>query len=186
MIAFYSVSCRSLYDEAHVDHSMTKLMSLLKPKGDENNYRGVDDSHDEVDDGHDEVDDDGSPIISLSIFPFPQVFDFSSGQMTQAKAKHLKDSMCNEFSAIFQLCQYVMDNSNNPSLAMSTLETLLRFLNWIPLGYIFETKLISTLIYKFLAVPMFRNVSFKCLAEIAAINVPNQYDEQFSQLFRSV
>ena len=106
--------------------------------------------------------------------------------MTQAKAKHLKDSMCNEFSAIFQLCQYVMDNSNNPNLAMSTLETLLRFLNWIPLGYIFETKLISTLIYKFLAVPMFRNVSFKCLAEIAAINVPNQYDEQFILLFRSV
>jgi exportin-1 len=28
------------------------------------------------------------------------------------------------------------------------LETLLRFLNWIPLGYIFETKLINTLIFK--------------------------------------
>ena len=28
------------------------------------------------------------------------------------------------------------------------LQTLLRFLNWIPLGYIFETKVISTLVYK--------------------------------------
>ena len=28
------------------------------------------------------------------------------------------------------------------------LQTLLRFLNWIPLGYIFETQLISTLVYK--------------------------------------
>ena len=28
--------------------------------------------------------------------------------MTQAKAKHLKDSMCSEFSQIFQLCQFVM------------------------------------------------------------------------------
>lgn len=37
-----------------------------------------------------------------------EVFDFSSGQMTQAKAKHLKDSMCSEFSSIFQLCQFVM------------------------------------------------------------------------------
>ena len=37
-----------------------------------------------------------------------EVFDFSSGQMTQAKAKHLKDSMCSEFSQIFQLCQFVM------------------------------------------------------------------------------
>lgn len=37
-----------------------------------------------------------------------EVFDFSSGNMTQIKAKHLKDSMCSEFSQIFQLCQFVM------------------------------------------------------------------------------
>nr|XP_031839444.1 exportin-1 [Nomia melanderi] len=42
-----------------------------------------------------------------------EVFDFSSGQMTQTKAKHLKDTMCSEFSQIFQLCQYVLDNSQN-------------------------------------------------------------------------
>ncbi|KAH3711724.1 hypothetical protein DPMN_071396 [Dreissena polymorpha] len=111
-----------------------------------------------------------------------EVFDFSSGQMTQSKAKHLKDSMCSEFSQIFQLCQFVMDNSQNAPLVGSTLETLLRFLNWIPLGYIFETKLISTLVYKFLNVPMFRNVTLKCLTEIASVQV-GQYDEQFIQLF---
>ena len=37
-----------------------------------------------------------------------EVFDFSSGQMTQMKAKHLKDSMCNEFAQIFELCSYVL------------------------------------------------------------------------------
>lgn len=77
-----------------------------------------------------------------------EVFDFSSGQMTQTKAKHLKDTMCSEFSQIFQLCQFVLDNSQNVPLVAVTLETLLRFLNWIPLGYIFETKLITTLIFK--------------------------------------
>ncbi|XP_071834526.1 exportin-1-like isoform X2 [Apostichopus japonicus] len=111
-----------------------------------------------------------------------EVFDFSSGQMTQAKAKHLKDSMCNEFSQVFTLCQFVMDNSQNAALMQTCLETLLRFLNWIPLGYIFETKLISTLIYKFLNVPMFRNVTLKCLTEIAGVNV-TQYDQQFVLLF---
>ncbi|XP_033121049.1 exportin-1-like [Anneissia japonica] len=111
-----------------------------------------------------------------------EVFDFSSGQMTQAKAKHLKDSMCNEFSQVFQLCQLVLDNSQNAPLVGATLETLLKFLNWIPLGYIFETKQISTLIYKFLNVPMFRNTTLKCLTEIAGINV-SQYDEQFVVLF---
>nr|CAG4651571.1 EOG090X00LI [Triops cancriformis] len=112
-----------------------------------------------------------------------EVFDFSSGRMTQTKAKHLKDTMCSEFSQIFQLCQFVMDNSQNAALVGSTLETLLRFLNWIPLGYIFETKLISTMIYKFLNVPLFRNVTLKCLTEIAAINVVPQYGDVFIMLF---
>ncbi|XP_050304352.1 exportin-1 [Anthonomus grandis grandis] len=111
-----------------------------------------------------------------------ELFDFSAGQITQTKAKHLKDTMCAEFSAIFHLCQFVLENSQNPPLVNATLETLLRFLNWIPLGYIFETKLISTLTFKFLPVPMFRNVTLKCLTEIAGVTVSN-YDEQFLNLF---
>ncbi|CAL1266809.1 unnamed protein product [Larinioides sclopetarius] len=111
-----------------------------------------------------------------------EVFDFSSGQMTQIKAKHLKDTMCNEFSQIFQLCNTVLETSSYPLLVHATLETLLRFLNWIPLGYIFETKLISTLIYKFFNVPMFRNVTLKCLTEIAGVSA-GHYNEMFVLLF---
>lgn len=111
-----------------------------------------------------------------------ELFDFSSGQITQTKAKHLKDTMCAEFSQIFQLCQFVLETSQNPPLVNVTLETLLRFLNWIPLGYIFETKLIHTLVFKFLPVPLFRNVTLKCLTEIAGVTVKN-YDEMFLTLF---
>lgn len=111
-----------------------------------------------------------------------ELFDFSSGQITQTKAKHLKDSLCSEFSQIFQLCQFVLDNSQNAPLVGATLDTLLRFLNWIPLGYIFETKLIHTLVFKFLTVPLFRNITLKCLTEIAGVTVSN-YDEMFSNLF---
>ncbi|GJQ80416.1 emb [Trypoxylus dichotomus] len=111
-----------------------------------------------------------------------ELFDFSTGQITQTKAKHLKDTMCSEFSGIFHLCQFVLENSQNPPLVNATLETLLRFLNWIPLGYIFETKLINTLIFKFLPVPMFRNVTLKCLTEIAGVSVSN-YDDVFVNLF---
>ncbi|ODN05594.1 Exportin-1 [Orchesella cincta] len=111
-----------------------------------------------------------------------EVFDFSSGQMTQTKAKHLKDTMCQEFSQIFQLCQFVMDNSGNPNLVGTTLETLLRFLSWIPIGYIFETELIPTLTLKFLNVPQFRNVTLKCLTEISTVTVPH-YEQRFIQLF---
>ncbi|CAH8299766.1 unnamed protein product [Schistosoma turkestanicum] len=114
-----------------------------------------------------------------------EVFDFSLGQMTQTKAKHLKDSMCQQFSLIFQLCQYVLENSQNASLVVSTLETLLRFMHWIPLGYIFETNLIQTLVFKFFNVPLFRNVTLKCLAEIAGVVLVEEYDTQLVELFVS-
>lgn len=67
----------------------------------------------------------------------------------------------------------------------ATLETLLRFLNWIPLGYIFETSLIATLIEKFLSVPLFRNVTLKCLTEIAAVSSGNysNYENVYILLF---
>jgi exportin-1 len=112
-----------------------------------------------------------------------EVFDFSLGQITQTKAKHLKDRMCSEFSQVFQLCLYVLENSINAPLISATLETLLKFLNWIPLGYIFETKLISMLILKFLTIPMFRNVTLKCLSEIAGLQLPN-YDHVFVEMFK--
>ena len=35
-------------------------------------------------------------------------------------------------------------------LLICTFQTLLKFLNWIPLGYIFETALVKNLVYKFL------------------------------------
>lgn len=111
-----------------------------------------------------------------------EVFDFSSGQITQTKAKHLKDTMCSEFSQVFQLCSFVLENSLNAPLISATLETLLKFLNWIPLGYIFETKLINMLVEKFLVIPMFRNVTLKCLSEIAGLQLQN-YDHIFIQLF---
>lgn len=75
-----------------------------------------------------------------------EIFDFSAEQMTQAKTKQLKQSMCNEFSEIFNLCNEVLEKANKPSLIKATLETLLRFLNWIPLGYIFETQIIDFLV----------------------------------------
>ena len=111
-----------------------------------------------------------------------EVFDFSSGQMTQAKAKALKDSMNNEFQQVFQLCNFIMINSQNKNLINVTLETLLRFLNWIPLGYIFETELIPHLINTFLVIPVFRNSTLKCLTEIVSINV-GTYQDKFVLLF---
>lgn len=75
-----------------------------------------------------------------------EVFDYSAEQMTQTKIKNLKNQMCGEFSEIFKLCSEVLEEAQKTSLIKATLETLLRFLNWIPLGYIFETTIIDLLL----------------------------------------
>ncbi|KAF8652765.1 hypothetical protein AX16_004260 [Volvariella volvacea WC 439] len=115
-----------------------------------------------------------------------EIFDFSAEQMTQTKIKHLKNQMCGEFSEIFKLCSEVLGEANKSSLIRATLETLLRFLNWIPLGYIFETTIIDLLLSRFLEAPEFRNITLKCLAEIAALNVGPEYDPKFVILFAMV
>ncbi|KAJ7125789.1 CRM1 C terminal-domain-containing protein [Mycena crocata] len=115
-----------------------------------------------------------------------EIFDFSAEQMTQTKTKNLKNQISGEFSEIFKLCCEVLKDANKSSLIKATLETLLRFLNWIPLGYIFETQVIDLLLNRFLEVVEFRNVTLKCLAEIAALEVGPEYDQKFVILFAMV
>ena len=117
-----------------------------------------------------------------------EVFDYSADQMTSAKTKNLKTTMCQEFSSIFQLCSEVLSTANQTSLIKATLETLLRFLNWIPLGFIFETPIIDTLRSRFLDAPEFRNIALKCLTEIGGLQLGPQYsyDEKLVQMFTEV
>ena len=114
-----------------------------------------------------------------------EIFDYSAEQMTQAKTKALKNQICSEFGEVFKLCSEVLEKAQKPSLIKATLETTLRFLNWIPLGFIFETNIIDHLIGRFLEVPDFRNVTLKCLSEIAALTVP-EYNQKFVVLFKLV
>jgi exportin-1 len=117
-----------------------------------------------------------------------EIFDFSADQMTSTKTKELKQSMCDEFTAIYQLCSEILRTAEQASLIKATLETLLRFLNWIPLGFIFETpptgiSLIETLRSRFLDIPDFRNITLKCLTEIASLHTDPIYDEKLVQMF---
>lgn len=111
-----------------------------------------------------------------------EVFDYSAEQMTQAKAKALKQQMCDEFSEIYKLCYEVLEKATRPSLIVATLQSLLRYLSWIPLGFIFETPLIEMMISKFLSPPEYRNVTLKCLTEIAGLVAP-EYNQQFFNMF---
>ncbi|CAO3673608.1 unnamed protein product [Umbelopsis vinacea] len=113
-----------------------------------------------------------------------EIFDCSE-QMTQAKASNLRKCMCSQFSAIYQLCQEVLACAKKPELIKVTLETLLNFLNWIPIGYIFETDLVTILCNKYLITPEYRTITLKCLTEIGGMSVQENYNycRKFGALF---
>ncbi|CAK9231678.1 unnamed protein product [Sphagnum troendelagicum] len=110
-----------------------------------------------------------------------EVFDFSRGEMTQNKIKELKNSLNSEFQLVHELCQYVLSISQRPELIRATLSTLHAFLSWIPLGYIFESPLLETLL-KLFPVASYRNLSLQCLTEVAVLSFGDFYDAQFVKL----
>lgn len=101
-----------------------------------------------------------------------EVFDFSAEQMTQAKAVHLKTSMAKEFEQIFTLCYGVLEQGQSPSLVKATLDSLLRYLHWIPYRYIYETNILELLSTKFLSSSDTRAITLKCLTEVSNLVIP--------------
>ncbi|XP_076945553.1 protein EXPORTIN 1A-like [Bidens hawaiensis] len=111
-----------------------------------------------------------------------EVFDFSRGEMTQQKIMELKQSLNSEFQLIHELCLYVLSASQRTELIRATLATLHAFLSWIPLGYIFESPLLETLL-KFFPVPSYRNLTLQCLTEIASLNFGDFYNVQYAKMY---
>ncbi|KAI4324875.1 hypothetical protein MLD38_030321 [Melastoma candidum] len=111
-----------------------------------------------------------------------EVFDFSQGEMTQQKIKELKQSLNSEFQLIHELCLYVLSASQRIELIRATLSTLHAFLSWIPLGYIFESQLLETLL-KFFPLPSYRNLTIQCLTEVAALNFGDYYNMQYVNMY---
>ena len=116
-----------------------------------------------------------------------EVFDYSLESMTAAKVKTMKESLNEEFASVYHLCQLVIQNSGKESLVQATLQTLQRFLTWIPLGYIFETSLLPDLL-KFLSIPAFRVTVLDCLTEVASLpsaDIPETYRPVLMQVLVS-
>jgi len=65
-----------------------------------------------------------------------------------------------EFQLIHELCLYVLSASQRAELIRATLSTLHAFLSWIPLGYIFESPLVCTMILHSWSFPYIRNYIF--------------------------
>nr|GMD49537.1 protein EXPORTIN 1A isoform X1 [Ipomoea batatas] len=96
--------------------------------------------------------------------------------------KRLSFFVNSEFQLIHELCLYVLSASQRTELIRATLATLHAFLSWIPLGYIFESPLLETLL-KFFPLPAYRNLTLQCLTEVAALNFGDFYNVQYVKMY---
>ena len=116
-----------------------------------------------------------------------EVFDFSRESMTAAKSKSMGQNLHKEFGQIFELCQLVLETSQNQALLVSTLKTLQRFLSWIHPDYIFETKMLDLIVTRFLCVPIFRTPALDCLVEVANLSrgdIPAKHNYRIWGIFQ--
>lgn len=111
-----------------------------------------------------------------------EVFDFSKGELTQAKAKELKASLNTEFRLIHELCVFVLLNTRKADLVRATLETLSVYLTWVPLGYVFESNLTEILLQLF-PQPPFRNAALQCLTEVGSLAMGPEFNSHFAHFY---
>uniref|UniRef100_A0A5B6Z553 Putative exportin-1 n=1 Tax=Davidia involucrata TaxID=16924 RepID=A0A5B6Z553_DAVIN len=104
-----------------------------------------------------------------------EVFDFSSGEMTQQKTKELKQSLNSEFKLIHELCLYVLSASQRTELIRATLATLHDYLSRIPLASRNASPLLETLL-KLFPVASYRNLTLQCFTKVAALDLDSFYN----------
>lgn len=74
-----------------------------------------------------------------------EIFTFGEDEMVQSKRRHMEKAFRSEFATVFELCYYVMENSDNEELVSTCLKTLLKFTCWIPPIFFFNTELVDKL-----------------------------------------
>lgn len=107
-----------------------------------------------------------------------EVFDFGSEQLTHARKLEIQQQFNQEFGNVFSLCQQVLSSKTDPGLINMTLSTLLRFLKWIPLAYVFASDLLEVLAMKFFPQALFRNLTLECLTEIVGLDLQHVSKQQ--------
>ncbi|CAL9736999.1 exportin-1 [Monosporozyma servazzii] len=126
-----------------------------------------------------------------------EIFDDELGQgsLTQAKRFKLRESLSHDFQQILLLCYNILsDNEMKEIKTMplfeATLSTLNKYLDWIPLKFVFDSNITPLLIDKYLIQSETRSITLKCLTTIMNStenidSIPN-FQQSIIQYFQSI
>lgn len=114
-----------------------------------------------------------------------------ANNMSSSKKYQLKVTMNEEFSKIYELCDWVLKTAaSHPgavqtSLIRSCLTTLAAFLEWVPPAHIFSGDFLNLLIDNYLANNTFRTLTLECLTEVAGVTMDLQSNDPHFQVYQA-
>ncbi|CAB4254893.1 similar to Saccharomyces cerevisiae YGR218W CRM1 Major karyopherin, involved in export of proteins, RNAs, and ribosomal subunits from the nucleus [Maudiozyma barnettii] len=116
---------------------------------------------------------------------YEEIFDYSSGQMTQAKTTKMKKSMS---EVCLQIYIHIIDilklEKYSATLELSALECLLNYLEWVSPEYIFQSDVLQLLSSNYIKRSETRNLTIKCLTTITSVAVP-KFPQNITQMVES-
>jgi len=88
--------------------------------------------------------------------------------MTTNKVQELKSLMAKEFGAVFELCCFIFENSQNvkQSLLIEAIRLYSSYVKWFPLEYVFREDILAKFLNDFKQMTFLRVEVMKCLGEI--------------------
>ncbi len=97
-----------------------------------------------------------------------EINEFWKNSMTTNKALELKNQMSKEFSAVFDLCLFIFENSQNckTSLLQEAVKLFAENVKWFPLEYVFRDDVLTRFLNDIKNIPQIRLLVIKCLGEI--------------------
>jgi exportin-1 len=113
-----------------------------------------------------------------------------ANNMSSSKKMQLKLAMNEEFSKIYELCDWVLKTAAahpgavQNSLIRSCLTTLAAFLEWVPPAHIFSGDFLALLIENYLTSPAFRTLALECLTEVAGVTMDLQMNDPHFQVYQ--
>eukprot|EP00924_Labyrinthula_sp_SR-Ha-C_P010324 snap_masked-scaffold_23-processed-gene-3.12-mRNA-1 protein AED:0.00 eAED:0.01 QI:0/-1/0/1/-1/1/1/0/1034 len=104
-----------------------------------------------------------------------EIFSFSKDSLTQQRTKFLKQELISQFQRIVELIAMILSQSGNQELLSVALQTLTNFVEWIPIDFIFTSKLHESVV-SYLNSPS-QIYAISCLREICSLNLNNVQQE---------
>ncbi|CAO3697298.1 unnamed protein product [Rhizopus stolonifer] len=104
-----------------------------------------------------------------------EVFDYSSGSLTQVKTKKLKEQLISEFGSIFELCKKVLTTTTDEILLTTAMQTLKSMTYWMPSEYATQNDFLDLLHIK-LHEQKYRLLALQCFNGIMELDSELPYD----------